>query len=61
MNPDYYQIGDVIGVPNTSLQDKAYEVAADAYKQAGREIYNAGVNSFLDAFPRTDFDSIFKK
>ena len=51
----------MIGVPNTSLQDKAYEVAADAYKQAGREIYNAGVNSFLDAFPRTDFDSIFKK
>lgn len=60
MNPDYYQIGDIIGVPNTELQDRAYEVAAEAYRQAGRRIYNAGVNSFLDAFPRTDFDSIFK-
>ncbi len=61
VNPDYYQIGDVIGVPNVALQDQAYALAAKTYAQHGRKVYNAGVNSELNAFPRTDFQAIFKK
>ena len=61
MNPDYYKIGDVIGVPNTKLQDEAYSLAARVYQENGREVYNVGVDSFLDVFPRADFNEIFKR
>jgi len=51
----YYKLGDVIGVPDVQKQDDAYQTAMDHFQANGREIYNAGVNSSLDIFPRIDF------
>ncbi len=55
----YYQVGDVIGVPNVEAQDDFYRHARKAFETAGRHVYNAGVNSHLDVFERVEFTSLF--
>ncbi|MEZ6011338.1 MAG: 6-hydroxymethylpterin diphosphokinase MptE-like protein [Hyphomonas sp.] len=57
--PDYYQVGDVIGVPDTQLQTEAFNVAKAAFETAGRQVFNAGVGGKLDVFDRVDFTSLF--
>ena len=56
---DYYQVGDVIGIPNFDLQNQAFGVARTAFEDAGRHIYNAGIGGKLDVFDRVDFHSLF--
>lgn len=55
----YHKIGGTFGVPYVKEQEKAYARALEMFHASGREIYNAGVNSKLDIFPRTDFHSLF--
>ena len=58
-NPDYYKIGDVIGVPNSKLQMQAMTVAHDFLTHRGVKVYNAGVGGALEVFDRVDFNSLF--
>ncbi|WP_420316805.1 6-hydroxymethylpterin diphosphokinase MptE-like protein [Ekhidna sp.] len=55
----YYKIGDVIGVPHVDIQNKAYEKANEVFQSTGRKVYNAGVNSKLEAFEKIEFNSLF--
>lgn len=56
---DYYQIGDVLGVPYVELQNQAYQKARDVFEENGRTLINAGVDSQLDVYPRADFETLF--
>lgn len=53
-DPEYHKIGDVIGVPDTSKQYRAYQEAERVFREAGREIINLTPNSKLDVFERRD-------
>ena len=57
---DYHRVGDMFGVPNYILQEKAYQVAKDRYALHGREVFNATVGGKLPVFDRVDFDSLFE-
>lgn len=58
---NYYKIGDQLGVPNTKLQNEAYAEADRVFKEFGRNVYNAGVDSKLDVFEKVDYTSLFKQ
>lgn len=58
---NYYKIGQTIGVPNVSLQNKAYEKAREVFGENKRRIYNAGKNSMLEAFERVEYMDLFRK
>ena len=55
----YYKTGDVIGVPDTDLQTKAFQIANDAFAGNGRKIFNATNGGKLDVFDRADYASLF--
>lgn len=57
----YYQVGDVIGVPNVEAQEDFYRHAREVYEQHGRRVYNAGVDSMLNVYERADFASLFAR
>jgi hypothetical protein len=59
VDTNYYKVGDVIGVPDVSIQDRAYQNANTAFMKAGRKICNAGVDSKLAAFEQVGFESLF--
>lgn len=59
-DPDYHKIGDVIGVPDTAKQYRAYQEAQRVFSQAGRKIINLTPNSKLDVFDRADMASLIK-
>jgi len=54
----YYKVGDQIGVPYSKEQEEAYTLAKTEFELAGRQIFNAGVNSKLAMFPKVDFEEI---
>lgn len=56
---DYYRVGDVIGMPNVELQNKAFGVARTAFEDVGRQVFNAGIGGRLDVFDRVDFKTLF--
>ncbi len=58
---NYYKIGDQIGVPNVKLQDDAYAKAREVFEAHGRHVYNAGVDSKLEAFERCEYGPLFAK
>lgn len=60
-DPNYYKIGDVIGVPHYQRQEAAYQKARDVLESNGRRILNAGLDSKLNVFEKTSYDSIFNK
>ena len=59
-DPNYYKIGDVIGVPHVQLQENAYTYADQIFRANGKIVYNAGVDSKLDVFERCVYEEIFK-
>lgn len=56
----YHKLGGKIGVPYVKEQEKAFCKALDFYSAWGRQVYNAGLNSKLDVFPRIDFEDLFR-
>lgn len=58
-NPDYYKIGDVLGVPDVKFQDSSYILANTTFEKEDKKIYNAGMNSKLNAFEHIDFETLF--
>lgn len=58
-DPNYYKIGDTIGVPYTRRQEQAYSAAKSEFEAIGRKVYNAGIDSHLKVFERTVFNDLF--
>ncbi|MEM8617676.1 MAG: hypothetical protein AAGF20_12185 [Pseudomonadota bacterium] len=50
--PDYYRLGDTIGVPNTGFQKRAYDLARQTFEADGRDIINVSDFTKLDSFKR---------
>jgi hypothetical protein len=49
---DYYAIGDSIGVPNVHLQDKAYKLASNIFREKKVDVYNVSTISKLNCFDK---------
>ena len=60
-DPNYYKIGDTIGVPNVNSQNKAYKLAADTFKSKRIDVYNVYKNSKLLYFPKISPEEFYKK
>lgn len=58
--PDYHRVGDLVGVPNYDLQEKAYKIARDRFEMHGRSILNATKGGRLNVFDRVDYDRLFE-
>jgi len=58
-DPNYYKVGDIIGVPSVKLQEKAYAEAKKTFLENGRKIYNASTFSKLEIFEKVEFQSLF--
>jgi hypothetical protein len=56
---DYYQIGDVIGVPDVKRQEEAYATARRVFEEDGRQVFNATSGGKLEVFERVDYDNLF--
>lgn len=56
---DYHKLGGSFGVPYLEAMDAAYSKARSFIEGQGMRVFNAGVDSKLDAFERVDFDSLF--
>lgn len=59
-DPNYYKIGDLIGVPNVQAQEQAYKLALDVFNDSGREIINATPDSKLSIFPKKGLDQLLR-
>lgn len=57
---NYHKVGDVIGVPHSSYQIRAYELAKRVYEADGREIINISPGTKLDVFEQRDAASIMQ-
>lgn len=57
-DPNYYQVGDLIGVPNVKLQEQGYRAARHAFEQDGRRVLNATVGGRLECFERADYTEL---
>jgi len=57
-DPNYYQLGDVIGVPDVARQDKAYAKCKTSFEEDGREIINLNPTSKLEVFKKQNISSI---
>lgn len=56
---NYHKIGGTFGIPYVGYQEAAYQEALNSFRRSGREVFNAGVDSKLEIFPRVKFDSLF--
>ena len=54
-DPDYYQLGDLIGVPHVAHQDRAYAEARRVFEKHGRRLFNATAGGRLEAFERVSY------
>ena len=52
VDPDYYKIGDIIGVPNARLQRLSFAKADQVFNLSGRTLLNASAKSSLDVIKR---------
>ena len=52
VDPDYYKIGDLIGVPWVAKQELAFSKALEVFNENGRTLLNASRNSKLDVIPK---------
>jgi len=56
--PNYYKIGDTIGVPDYDKQRAAYTKAHSMFEAAGRKVVNLTPGTKLDVFEKGDFAEI---
>nr|WP_255446047.1 6-hydroxymethylpterin diphosphokinase MptE-like protein [Synechococcus sp. RS9907] len=52
VDPNYYKIGDIIGVPNANLQRRSFAKANQIFNLSGRTLLNASARSSLDVIKR---------
>lgn len=55
----YHKIGDRVGIPYLSLQDRAYQHARLVLEQRGIRVFNAGYDSHLDVFEKVSYQQLF--
>jgi hypothetical protein len=55
----HFKIGDRFNIPHWGIQNRSYELARQVFENAGRKVYNAGINSNLLIFPQVAFDDLF--
>ena len=58
-NSNYYSVGDTIGIPWMEGHIASYKISKKYFENDNRSIFNAGVNSKLDVFPKVDYNSLF--
>ena len=52
VDPNYYKLGDVIGVPWVAMQELAFSKAFEVFRANGRTLLNASHTTNLDVIPR---------
>jgi len=58
-DPNYLPVGmDSFG-PDLERSERSYRMVEKGYREAGRQVLNAGVDSRLEIFPRVDYRSLF--
>lgn len=56
---EYFGKGFRWQLPDLETSEIAYQMAKEAYEEAGREIVDATIGGKLDVFNKVDFDSLF--
>lgn len=57
-DPEYYSVGDVIGVPWVAKQELAFAKALQVYVENGRQLFNASERSKLKIIPAADYEQL---
>lgn len=58
-NPGYFVKGFRWQLPDLETSEKAYRLADETYRAAGRRVIDATVGGKLQVFPKADYDSLF--
>lgn len=58
-NPGYFGKGFRWQLPDLETSEKAYALANETYRAAGRRVIDATVGGKLTIFPKTDYESLF--
>lgn len=58
-HPGYFGKGFRWQLPDLETSERAYRMADDAYKKAGRQVLDATVGGKLEVFPKVNYDSLF--
>jgi hypothetical protein len=58
-NPGYFGKGFRWQLPDLETNEHAYQMARQAYEQAGRQVVDATVGGKLQVFPKIDYNSLF--
>lgn len=58
---DYYKVGQVLGVPDTKKQDKAFETANHIFLNAKRKVQNVGEHSKCTVFEKVSLPEWYVK
>ena len=58
-NAGYFGKGFRWQLPDLDTSERAYTMAREAYKAAGREVLDATVGGKLQVFPKVDYNSLF--
>lgn len=58
-NPNYFGKGFRWQLPDLETSERGYRLAQNAYKAAGRQVFDATVGGKLQIFPKVDYASLF--
>lgn len=58
-NPGYFGKGFRWQLPDLDTSERAYRMALEAYRRAGRQVVDATVGGKLQVFPKVDYESLF--
>lgn len=58
-NPGYFGKGFRWQLPDLETSEKAYALANDTYRAAGRRVLDATIDGKLTIFPKVDYESLF--
>ena len=59
--PGYFGKGFRWQLPDLAMSERAYRLADERFRAAGRRIVNATPGTALEVFPRIDFDEVLKQ
>ncbi len=58
-NPGYFGKGFRWQLPDLDTSERAYRLALEGYRRAGREVVDATLGGKLQVFPKVDYESLF--
>lgn len=59
-DPSYFGSGFRWQLPDLEMSERAYNLAHQAYRSAGRRVLDATIGGKLDVFPKVDYASLFE-